>query len=658
MSLVHACTRRAAWTIVIAGLIPAAVFAQDISDTARQQIADIIGVKKTFNAAESKLSSNLAFAARLQRGDLPASVASLVQNIADANGRVDVEIQGPISSTLASQVVGLGGTVTDVQPRNLSATVPLSMVGTIAGDSSVISIREKESKSTNRYTSIPGTRSVVEFDTPKPSPANSREESLGGPRRRASRDAQIFPLLASLARPAGLSFFLGSLTSQGYISHQAQQVVSTLGINGTGVKVGVLSDSATPARVAALIATGDLPANTVVLPGQAGPAGGSDEGTAMMEIVADMAPGAQLYFATAFTSSASFAANILALRAAGCDIIVDDVTYFNEGVFQDGPIAKAVNQVVADGALYFSSASNSGNITKGTSGTWEGDFLDGGAVSGPPATAGETGNFHNFGTAGSPQNWDVLTAGSTFLSVKWSDPLGASTNDYDFFVLNSTGTTLTAFSAAVQNGTQDPYEAVSRSAGFAANSRLVIVKFSGADRALHLDTERGRVSIRTTGATFGHNAAEKTITAAATYWNSARTGTRPFTGAANTIETFSSDGPRKMFYTATGVAITPGNVLFGTNGGTTLQKPDLTAADGVTTRTPGFNPFFGTSASAPHLAGIAALIKSAKPGLTNTQIRQIMINTSLDNMAPGWDRDGGYGIAMALAAVKAALLLP
>ena len=177
----------------------------------------------------------------------------------------------------------------------------------------------------------------------------------------------------------------------------------------------------------------------------------------MMEIVHDLAPGAQLFFATAVNGVASFANNIRTLRFVyGCDIIVDDFTYFNEGVFQDGPIAKAVNDVVANGALYFSSAANSGNLTSGTSGTWEGDF-NAGPASGAPLPAGYSLHIFSGGQA-----FDVLTASTTFISTKWSDPLGGSTNDYDMFILNSAGTAVTCAATSVQSGTQDPYEFCSK----------------------------------------------------------------------------------------------------------------------------------------------------------------------------------------------------
>ena len=430
-----------------------------------------------------------------------------------------------------------------------------------------------------------------------------------------------------------------------------------------GCEVGVISDSATAARVSALIASGDLAPGTTVLAGLAST--GTDEGAAMMEIVQDMAPGAQLFFATGNGGQPAMASNILALRAAGCDIIVDDLTYFAEAAFQDGPIAQAVSQVKAAGALYFSSAANSGNLTQGTSGTWEGDYLAGTAVAPPVSATDSMGFYHNFNTAGAPQYYDSLTATSTYISLKWSDPQGASTNDYDLFILDSTGATVKGFSATRQTGTQNPFEAIQQgtncgtasAAGYCplVGDRIVVVLYSGSPRALRVDTNRGRLSLATAGSTFGHNGGVDTVTVAATYWNSARVGTRAFTGFANAVETFSSDGPRKIFYNPNGTAITPGNVLFATNGGTTLAKPDITAADGVSAKTPGFLPFFGTSAAAPHAAAIAALVKSAKPSLTNTQVMQIMYNTALDNMAVGPDRDGGRGIVMALPAVQQAL---
>jgi hypothetical protein len=449
-----------------------------------------------------------------------------------------------------------------------------------------------------------------------------------------------------LAAPARTN--VGSVTSQGYLSHKANQVVAS-GYDGTGVRVGVISDSVD--ALPDLIASGDLPADTVVVPGQDGNPG-SSEGTAMMEIVHDLAPGAKIFFATAFNGEESFADNIRILRDVyHCDIIVDDISYFDEPVFQDGIVAQAVNDVTASGALYFSSAANSGNLTSSSSGTWEGDFVAG-AASGGVLPPGYT--LHQFKPG---QNYNVLTAGTSWIGLHWSDAWGGAGNDYDLFLLNSAGTTVLCASTDVQAGSDFPLEACYREAGWPANSRIVIGKKAGAaPRAIHIDTERGTLSVATAGATFGHNGGANTVSTAAVYWNSARTGTRPFVGgAANPTEPFSSDGPRKIFFKPDGTPITPGNFLFATAGGQTLVKPDIAAADGVTTRTPGFNPFFGTSAAAPHAAAVAALVKNARPDYTNAQIINAMKQTALDIRAAGLDRDAGYGIVMAREAVNYAL---
>jgi len=580
-----------------------------------------------------------AMAARNQTaGALPRTLFRTLTT--DREGLTLIDLKTSSIAAAERQILALGGEVVYSSQHNgaVRAKLPTLNLEALAQSPEVRSIRPAARAQTNGF--FPGRFAF----------------------RSSSRPLPQFSLLNALH----LAPFIGSVTSQGYVAHGANQVV-TGGIDGTGVNIGVLSDSALPARVAALVASGDLPADVTVLPDQQGPLNRTNEGTAMMEIIHDLAPGAKLFFATAFTSEDSFADNIRALRFKyGCDIIVDDVSYSDEAVFQDSIVAQAVNDVTADGGLYFSAAGNSGNLTNRNSGTWEGDFKDGGdAGTFINSFEGRPVRIHNFATSGPPQLFNSLRAAGSFFGLHWSDPLGHSDNDYDLFVFNSTGTALKAASFDDQTGLQDPFEFIeqgdncgTRSAnGYcpALGDRLVVVLNSGAPRALHIDTDRGWLAIGTSGATIGHNAARATVSIAATAWNSGRVGTKPFTGVQNPVETFSSDGPRKIFFNPDASAITPGNFLFATDGGTTLQKPDLTAADGVFTKTPGFLPFFGTSAAAPHAAAIAALVKSVNPFLTNTQIRQIMADTALDTMVPGPDRDSGFGITMAPGAVRAAM---
>ena len=216
-------------------------------------------------------------------------------------------------------------------------------------------------------------------------------------------------------------------TSEGDVAHNAP-LVRAKGYTGTGVKVGVLSDSVD--YLATVQSTGDLPPTVTVLQDQT-PGPGSGEGTAMLEIVYDLAPNSPLYFATAFNGAASFAANIIALKNAGCKVIVDDVGYFNESPFQDDVISQAVTTVTAAGVSYFSSAGNSGSLHAGTSGTYEADYVDDN-----PGGAFDEWHFHAFapGVIGS----QMLTNPGV-ITLFWTDALGASANDYDLYVIDSVG---------------------------------------------------------------------------------------------------------------------------------------------------------------------------------------------------------------------------
>ena len=128
---------------------------------------------------------------------------------------------------------------------------------------------------------------------------------------------------------------------------------SGLSVNGSGITVGVLSDSFNDlGGAAADEADGALPPASDIDVLQDLPSGGSDEGRAMMQIVHDIAPGADLAFYTAFGGEQSFADGILALAAAGAKVIVDDVYYSDEPFFQNGVVAQAIQTVEAEGVTH------------------------------------------------------------------------------------------------------------------------------------------------------------------------------------------------------------------------------------------------------------------------------------------------------------------
>jgi subtilisin-like proprotein convertase family protein len=163
---------------------------------------------------------------------------------------------------------------------------------------------------------------------------------------------------------------------------------------------------------------------------------------------------------------------------------------------------------------------------------------------------------------------------------------------------------------------------------------------------------RGRLdpTMATSGAIRGHSAAAAAFSVAAAPATAPGPFPNPFT-TASVSETFTSDGPRRLLLNPDGGEITPGNRT--STGGIVRQKPDITAASGVSTSTPGFNPFRGTSAAAPHAAAIAALMLSAVPTLTPEQVRAALITTAVDIEAPGVDRDTGAGVVMAQPALAA-----
>ncbi|WP_372660107.1 S8 family serine peptidase [Amycolatopsis kentuckyensis] len=612
------------------------------TETAQQQIAALQAVKAGRTAAESKVDSNLLAA---QKGVTKQLTALQSGAAVSSAGTVLVDIRASkVTPDLIGSLTKAGAGIRAVSDRYASvrAEVPLNQVGAIAARGDVKRVEQADQAMTAR-----------ELATPATTPAKTESKQ-----QKADRIAGELQKAVS-AKSQRSAAAAATLTSEGDRAHNADIARQQFGVTGVGVKACALSDGVD--SLSASQARGELPPDVDVIAGQEGD---GDEGTAMLEIIHDLAPNAKLGFASAFNSDASFADNIRKLRfESHCDVIVDDVIYFKESPFQDWIIAQAVNDVTADGALYFSSAGNEGNVADGTAGHWEGDFVDSGKSVGKFA-----GVAHNFAGAAGNQIYEPVSDASSAgvpVTLHWSDPIGHSANDYDLYLLNAAGAVV-SFSQNVQDGTQDPFEILQTPLFGGTGLRLAVVKFSGQNRYLSLSALRGRFkdsadglkAYNTPGVTVGHSAARDAFSvaaapAAAAFGRPLEPGdpanpAGPYPAAfsgATKAERFTSDGPRRVFYEADGTPITPGNVS--STGGEVRNKPEITAADGVKTSVTGFNPFFGTSAAAPHAAAIASLVLSGNPGLPPSEVREALINTAIDIEKPGNDNFTGAGVILA-----------
>ena len=581
-------------------------------------IADILEAKARRTPAQRKLSSQLLDAAgAAQPSDGVTRRQAPTADVTDEV--VTVDIRADVTKAVLARIRALGGTVINSVPkyRAIRARLPPS-----------------------------GLEPLAELD------AVQWIRSADEPLLRTQRP----PSTASVGRDAVRRAVTDKVdTSEGDVAHRADVARRTYGVDGTGIGVGVISDGVE--TLADQQATGDVPARVTVLPGQEGgpipfACGGrsnGSEGTALLEIVHDLAPGAELFFADGVGGAAQMAQNIEDLCTAGADIIVDDIGYLG-AAFQDDVIAQAVSAAVANGCHYFSSAGNGGNLNDGTASVWEGDFAAGPGLDLIGVGSGLV--VHDFG--GGVIGNEITKDSTLSIVLEWSDPAGGSANDYDLFLIGADNL-VNSGSASTQDGTQDPIESIRSSCSpNREGDRLVIIKNAGAeDRYLRLSYAREGLAITTAGHTFGHPASQDAIGVAAVDVADAGGAGGVFDGTES-VETFSSDGPRRIFFEADGTPITPGN--FSSTGGRVLQKPDLAAADRVSTSTPGFSTFEGTSAAAPHAAAIAALMLEAAGGsanVTQDELRAAMTGAALDIEAMGVDRDSGAGIVMAPGAVDA-----
>lgn len=410
-----------------------------------------------------------------------------------------------------------------------------------------------------------------------------------------------------LVRPP-LKAYTTTITGEGVALTNAN-AWQTAGLTGAGVKVAIL-DLGFQGYEAKL--GGELPASVTAMSFVAGGDihGGTVHGTAVAEIVHEMAPDAQMYLAN-FSTEVELANAASWLHDQGVRAVNASWGYFTSG---PGDGTGIVDQIITDSV-------NSGVFWSVAAGNhaarhWSGQFVD-----------TDNNSFHEF--SASPFDEGNELAGSFFgymfpgeqvaAELKWNDPFGAACRDYDLYLERTDengNPLLIASSQEVQNdGTQcipnaDPVEELTFTIVVADIYHLVIKKMAAAsDATLDLYSAYHDLEYETPANSLmqpGDNPAVTTVGAVPYY-------------SPSTIEPFSSLGP------------TTDNRV----------KPDIAGPDGVSNSSIG--NFFGTSAATPHVTGAAALVLGILPCLTPSQTGSFLESQVVDLGSPGKDTTYGSG---------------
>jgi hypothetical protein len=488
--------------------------------------------------------------------------------------------------------------------------------------------------------------------------------------------------------------------NQADIALLADVARGTYGVDGTGIRVGIISDSFNALGGYAYdVSRGVLPDDvTVVHEGVPHSGGGTfalnDEGRAMAQIVHAVAPGADIFF-SANTSvvvdpqqdfvdgqplpsvwakieqiQIDFADRIRELAIDyGCQIIVDDM-FVIEPFFQDGPISQAISEVTALGVTYFTAANNDSNY--GYQAAYQPVAFDTLDATVPDATrqllTGKT--LHNFATAEDPVAFQRITLhvpnpDATVFNLQWAQPWGENASDVkliffdaDFNAIttgieNPTGTwpaaQLPALSAlrAAQN---DFYVAIVHEAGTSPDYLKWILITNG-PASISVSPATGFQ----TGTSYGHtNSTHGASVGAANYWST------PAYRESPRLSDFSSWGGIPVFFDAAGERLAEPEYrpqprfVAPQNGDTSFfeykffepqnnNDPDRTQ----------LNNFSGTSAAAPNTAAVAALMKQLRPELTPDDIFAALAATATPFAVPGYEPEGTTNVAIGAGLINA-----
>lgn len=460
----------------------------------------------------------------------------------------------------------------------------------------------------------------------------------------------------------------GTAENQAEYGLNADSLRATFGLTGEGVKIGVISDSVNSVGqgLADSHESGDLPAPSEIDVLQQG--SGDDEGRAMLELIHDIAPKASLAFIPDGGTQLQFANNIRLLVEAGCDVIVDDIGYSNESVFQEGVINQAVTNATEAGVVYVSAAGNSGAAGYQDTARW---------------VRGRDGRYYMDWDANPDRVDTALTANfvpdpeGSILQFAWDDPFngvaGSTKLDLDITITDPLSGAVVYEGITNNIATQVPAEFVTVGEGEYEISVSIADMVEGAD----LPTRLALVFLSAGDSTFsnieypgltrytvlGHASGADALSVAATpFWESPAYDTDGVIDNAS----YSSYGPNTLLFKMNGERrVKP----------VTLLKPDVTGIDSINTSFFGgedvgqdsdkLQNFSGTSAAAPNVAAVAALLvqlaNDQSLDYTPAEIKNALIESAKTQPVNGaksgeWTENGGFGLIDGVEAAR--ILVP
>ncbi len=468
----------------------------------------------------------------------------------------------------------------------------------------------------------------------------------------------------------------GPVTSEGVALHRAD-IAQRIGLTGRGQRVGAMSDGVT--SLAESVAKGELPADVQVLD-----PGDGDEGTGMLEIVHDQAPGAKLLFTGTGETLEDHVGGLRALAAAGANLITEDLAFDDEPAFQQGLAASTAESLARHGVFFSSSAGNLGarhtpRVRAVGTGRTPDDI---------PAAAFGTACGpvpHNaVAVAGGTDNTFNLLLGQDGLilaTLQWSEPRAifptpgrGGFTDVNLYLLDkASGRCLAVSNATQANGVGDSIEQIlydSAELGTGTHELQLVADVAGTSSAVAPPL----IDLRWRTAVAGSLAVDAASRAGSLNPDSNYLGLATSAGAANAsastdpktvpLETFSAGGPVQVGlttqcpYGATGPCTGVAGPRFRTK-----IAPTWTAADGVSISGSGGFPdpdvcpattngqcqFFGTSAAAPSAVGVAAVVRQELGGRLSPALLDLALaKLAVDRGDPGRDNLWGAGVLRVL----------